>query len=66
MQLGNDHLIWKAEGGGGLCFFPKKNILIPNVAENNILILVEDKTITWFSFYLWYNLMLQSGKQFRA
>jgi hypothetical protein len=28
---------------GGLCFFSKKNILIPNVAEKNILILVEEK-----------------------
>jgi hypothetical protein len=25
------------------CFFSKKNILIPNVAEKNILILVEEK-----------------------
>ena len=32
-------------GGEGLCFFSKKNILIPNVAENNILILVEEKKI---------------------
>ena len=31
------------QGGGGLCFFSKKNILIPNVAEKNILILVEEK-----------------------
>ena len=30
-------------GGGGLSFFSKKNILIPNVAEKNILILVEEK-----------------------
>ena len=29
--------------GGGLCFFSKKNILIPNVAEKNILILVDEK-----------------------
>jgi hypothetical protein len=29
-NLGNDHLTWK-------------NILIPNVAEKNILILVEEK-----------------------
>ena len=29
--------------GGGLWFFSKKNILIPNVAEKNILILVEEK-----------------------
>ena len=28
---------------GGLWFFSKKNILIPNVAEENILILVEEK-----------------------
>jgi hypothetical protein len=31
--------------GGGLCFFSKKNILIPNDAEKNILILVEEKKI---------------------
>jgi hypothetical protein len=37
--LGNDHLTWR----GGLWFFSKKNILIPNVAEKNILILVEEK-----------------------
>jgi hypothetical protein len=29
---------------GGLCFLKKKIILIPNVAEKNILILVEEKT----------------------
>jgi hypothetical protein len=29
--------------GGGVWFFSKKNILIPNVAETNILILVEEK-----------------------
>ena len=29
--------------GGQLCFFSKKNILIPNVAEKYILILVEEK-----------------------
>jgi hypothetical protein len=29
--------------GGGVWFFSKKNILIPNVAEKNILILVEEK-----------------------
>ena len=29
--------------GGGLCFFSKKNIPIPNVAEKYILILVEEK-----------------------
>jgi hypothetical protein len=27
----------------GVCFFSKKNTLIPNVAEKNILILVEEK-----------------------
>jgi hypothetical protein len=31
--------------GGGVCFFSKKNILIPNVAEKNFLILVEEKKI---------------------
>ena len=31
------------KGGGGLWFFSKKNILIPNVAEKNILIMVEEK-----------------------
>jgi hypothetical protein len=31
--------------GVGLWFFSKKNILIPNVAEKNILILVEEKKI---------------------
>ena len=30
-------------GGGGVMVFPNKNILIPNVAEKNILILVEEK-----------------------
>ena len=29
--------------GAGVMFFSKKNILIPNVAEKNILILVEEK-----------------------
>ena len=38
-SLGNDHLTWK---GGGYVFL-KKNILIPNVAEQNILILAEEK-----------------------
>jgi hypothetical protein len=32
-------------GGGDLWFFSKKNIMIPNVAEKNILILVEGKQI---------------------
>ena len=49
--LGNDHLTWKG-GGEGLCFFPKKNILIPNVAEKNILILVEEKQIIWFRVFV--------------
>ena len=31
------------QGGEGVWFFPKKNILIPNVAEKNIVILVEEK-----------------------
>ena len=31
------------QGGGSCVFFSKKNILIPNVAEKNILILVEEK-----------------------
>jgi hypothetical protein len=30
---------------GGYGFFSKKNVLIPNVAEKNILILVEGKKI---------------------
>jgi hypothetical protein len=33
------------KGGGGLWFFLKKNILIPNVAEKKILISVEEKKI---------------------
>ena len=33
----------KGGRGGGYGFFSKKNILIPNVAEKNILILVEEK-----------------------
>jgi hypothetical protein len=32
-------------GGGGYVFFLIKNILIPNVAEQNILILVDEKKI---------------------
>jgi hypothetical protein len=31
--------------GGGYVFFSRKDIRIPNVAEKNILILVEDKKI---------------------
>ena len=47
-------------GGGGYGFFSKKNILILNVAEKNILILVEEKK------FLSYNLMLTSGKKIRT
>jgi hypothetical protein len=32
-------------GRGGVWLFSKKNILIPNFAEKNILILVEEKKI---------------------
>ena len=42
-------------------FFSKKNILIHNVAEKNILILVEEKKSD--SEFLSYNLMLDSGKK---
>ena len=49
------------QGGGRLWFFSKKNILIPtNVAEKNILILVEGKN-KYDSEFLSYNLMLNSG-----
>jgi hypothetical protein len=43
-------------------FFLKKNILNPNVAEKNILILVEEKKKS-DSEFLSYNLMLNSGKK---
>ena len=44
--LGTDHLTSRGGGGGrGYGFFLKKNILIPIVAEKNILILVEEKKI---------------------
>jgi hypothetical protein len=33
--------------GGGVMFFSKKNILIPNVAEIFFLILVEENKIIW-------------------
>jgi hypothetical protein len=46
-------------------FFLKKNILIPNVAEKNILILVEEKKLS-DSEFLSYNLMLNSGNKIRA
>jgi hypothetical protein len=35
-----------------LCFFFYKNILIPNVAEKNILILVEEKKKIWFRVFV--------------
>ena len=47
-----------------MVFFSKKNILISNVAEKNILILVEEKKSD--SEFLSYNLMLNSGKTFHA
>ena len=40
LLLGTDHLT--SRGGGGMVFFLKKKNLIPNVAEKNILILVEE------------------------
>jgi hypothetical protein len=41
--------------------------MIPNVAEKNILILVEEKKNNLIqSFFLSYNLMLNSGKKIRA
>ena len=49
-------------GGGGYGFF-YKNILIPNVAEQNIVILVEDNKKKSDSELLSYNLMLNSGKK---
>jgi hypothetical protein len=52
--------------GGGLWFFSKKNILIPNVAEKNILILVEEKKNNLIQEFLSYNLIFNSGKEFRA
>ena len=45
-------------------FFSKKNVRIPNVAEKNILILVEEKKSD--SEFLSYNLMWNSGNKFRA
>ena len=61
MVLGNDHLTWR----GGYGFFLKKYILIPNVAEKNSLILVEEKKKSDTEF-LSYKLMLNSGEKFRA
>jgi hypothetical protein len=43
---------WPFNLKGGLCFFSKKNILILNVAEKNILILVEEKKIIWFRVFV--------------
>ena len=53
------------KGVGGLWFFSKTNILIPNVAEKNILILVEVKKKS-DSEFLSYNLMLYNGKKIRV
>jgi hypothetical protein len=39
--------------------------MIPNVAEKNILILVEGKQIIWFRVFA-YNLMWNSEKTIRA
>jgi hypothetical protein len=47
---------------GGLWFFSKKNILIPNDAEKNILILVEEKQKS-DSEFLSYNVMLNFGEK---
>jgi hypothetical protein len=44
-------------------FFSKKNILIPNVAEKNILILEEEKKKKSDSEFLSYNLMLNSEEK---
>ena len=52
--------------GGDYCFFLKKNILIPNITEKNILILVEENKKLSDSEFLSYSLMLNSGKKFRA
>jgi hypothetical protein len=59
------YLTSRGEGwGGGMVFF-LKYILIPNVAEKNILILVEEKKKS-DSEFLSYNLMLNSGIKIRA
>jgi hypothetical protein len=49
------------KGWGYVFFFFFLNILIPNVAEKNILILVEKKKSD--SEFLSYNLMLKPGKK---
>ena len=56
--LGTDHLT--SREGYVFCFF--LNILIPNVAEKNILILVDEKKLS-DSEFLSYNLMLNSGEK---
>jgi hypothetical protein len=43
----------------------REPVSIPNVAEKNILILVEEKKLS-DSEFLFYNLMLNSGKKFRT
>ena len=49
LSLGMDHLTWR----GRVMVFFLKNILIPNVAEKNILILVEEKKyIMWFRVFV--------------
>ena len=50
---------------GPMWFFFLKNVLIPNVAEKNILILVEEKKII-DSEFLSCNLMLKSGRNIRT
>ena len=57
-------LLWNSRTSTikSLWFFSKKNILIPNVAEKNILILVEEKK-KFDSEFLSYNLMINSGKK---
>jgi hypothetical protein len=47
---------------GGFCFFFPTNILIPNFAEKNILILVDEKKNNLIQF-LSYNVMLNSGEK---
>jgi hypothetical protein len=54
------------KGGEGYGFFLKKNILIPNDAEKNILILVEEKKNNLIQSFLSCNIMLNSGKKIRA
>ena len=51
---------------GGLWFFSKKNILIPNVVEKNILILVEEKKNNLIQFLSYNLIMLNSGKKNRG